>query len=947
LAIDSGRVVSTDRLFEDLWGGELPLAGVNALQGLVSKLRRVLGRPELVVHDGGGYRLDLPHHALDFAEFERLSACGHGALMAGDPTQAVALLDEALRLWRGPALVDFAYEELAQATISRLVETRATVLEDRTDASIALGLHAAVIGEIESLIIEYPLRERLRASLMLALYRAGRQTEALRAYQDGRAMLNDELGLEPGVELRRLEAAILAQDPSVDVPAHPPARPMEQRSRTNIAPPLTPLVGRAEELGAIAALVRDRRMVTLIGPGGVGKTRLAVETARASTTSYTSGAWMVELAPLPDETSVAAAIVSALGAGHPMTPPLSRLLEYLAGKELLLVLDNCEHVIGAAARITAELLGACPGLRVLATSREALGVPGEAVWPTPPLQPTEAVMLFVERATSADATFTLDPDAEPVVADICGRLDGLPLAVELAAARARAFGVEGIAGRLDDRFRLLTGGARTALPRQQTLRAVVDWSYDLLFDDERRLFDRLSVFAGSCTLAAAEAVCAGEGLPVVEVGTTLGKLVDKSLVVARRHGISVRYGLLQTLALYGRERLVAAGEFDSVRDRHAAHFAELAGHGAAAQRGDRQADWVGEVRADLDNFRSALAWTIERGDTARALTLAGGLGWFWWCDGGVGEGAAWLEAALALAGPAPAATRAVALTWSAYLGVSGGKAEAFGARSRDALEIAAGADPMTDGTTAFLIGVLDVARGDLDRAAQLFERARRAYASVDNEWARAAATFSEGRALWLTQQTGEAGPRLQEAAEGLRRCGDRIGAAMCLRVVAEVAEAEQDFETAAEAFRTALATATDFGLNGFAAMLATRVGDMALLLGDDEEAEVRWAGLWPSGASCASLPSSPWPSTAWPCCACVRATCPKRRQRRRRRSSCTARAMCPPASCSPSPRLGSLPSVAATPTGRSRGTARRWRLRPGWVTSARSPPGSPGSQGPP
>jgi DNA-binding SARP family transcriptional activator len=356
LAVDVGRVVPADRLFEDLYGEEPPQSPANALQGLVSKLRRVLGRPGVIANLGGGYTLELEPDAVDLVAFEWLASRGRGAHAAGDSERALTLFDEAMALWRGPALVDFAYEEFAQPTIARMVEARAAMLEDRLDSCLALGRHHALVSELEALVAENPLRERLRGQLMLALYRAGRQAEALRAYQAARAVLNEELGVDPGGDLRRLEAAILAQDASLDIPQPVPSGPVvAARRRTNIGAPLTSLVGRAAELGRLQDLLAGRRLVTLIGPGGAGKTRLAVEAARASMPAFAAGAWIAELAAIGDPSAVAGVIVAALDAADPATAPLTRLVDYLGDKSLLLVLDNCEHVIGEACRVVAEL----------------------------------------------------------------------------------------------------------------------------------------------------------------------------------------------------------------------------------------------------------------------------------------------------------------------------------------------------------------------------------------------------------------------------------------------------------------------------------------------------------------------------------------------------------------------------------------------------------------
>jgi len=840
LAIDVGRVVPADQLFDDLYGEELPQSAANALQGLVSKLRRILGRPQAIVNRGGGYALEIEPGSVDLVMFDRLSSAGRDAQQRDDHALALASFDEALGLWRGPALMDFTYEEFAQVTIGRTAEARVTVFEDRVDSLLALGRHHEAISEVESLVAEHPLRERLRAQLMLALYRAGRQAEALRAYQAARTVLNDELGVEPGLELRRLEAAILAHDTSLEAPRPAPAQPVgAARRRGNIGAPLTTLIGRGEELAALRQLVGERRLVTLTGPGGVGKTRLAVEVARLSGPAFAAGAWLAELAPISDPSAVAAAIVTALDASDPTTPPMARLVDYLSDKGLLLVVDNCEHVVDEAARVVAELLAGCPEMRVLATSREPLNVPGELVWATPPLGLGDAVELFTERASSADPAYLRDERAERAAAGICARLDGLPLALELAAARARVFDVEAILERLDDRFRLLTGGTRTALPRHQTLRAVVDWSYDLLFDDERRVFERLSVFSGPCSLAAAQAVCADDDLPADDVGDALARLVDKSLVIADKDARGSRYRCLQTLTEYGRERLVDSGSAGAVRTRYVAHYLALAERGRQALRGDGQREWVLTVRADLDNFRTATAWAVEQGDAQAAQALAGGLGWFAWVEGGVVEGLGRLEAALAVPGPVDADTRATALARAAFLAWLAGRAEVYGRRRDDALAAMDHAEPLTQAACAMLLADLADGRGARDEALARYEDVERWLAGVEEPWARATRLSATGQRLRLQGRFTEARPVLADAAGDLASIGDRMNAAVCQRFLANLAELTGDYDAAGAALCAALAVPTDLGFDGVATMLSGRLGIAALLRGDYADAEAR------------------------------------------------------------------------------------------------------------
>ncbi len=610
LALAQGRAVPAEQLLEDVWSGE-QIPARNNLQVHVSRLRRVLG-DDRITTQGGGYALDLPRDAIDVARFDRLAAEGRAALHAGDAEVASRTLAEALQLWRGAALADFVDEQFARPVITRLEESRLVAIEDRIEADLVLGRHAALVGEVEALLIEHSLRERLWAELMTALYRSGRQGEALRAYQRARTVLADELGIDPGPELQRLERSVLAQDPSLSAPVTPSdAGASPAGAPTNLPAPTSALVGRAAEIDATVNLVHHHRLVTIVGPGGVGKTRLAIEIGRTFLGQFRDGVWVIDLAPVGDPSDVATAVAAALGvetevgAGAASTT-LERLSEFLSGREALLVFDNCEHVVGESARITDQLLARCGALHVLATSREPLMIAGEALWPLAPLDLEDATELFVTRARAAAPAFGLDDDAGEqtarVVRAICERLDGLPLAIELAAARMRAFTPGDLLARLEDRFRLLTGGSRTAFPRQQTMRAVVDWSYDLLFDDERRVFERVSVFAGAFTITAAEAVCADDVIRADAVAGLLARLVDKSLVVPANLGEQVRFRLLQTLAQYGRERLVASGDGDAVGARHAHHLVRLLEVPDGVHGADT-GSWFRKVGESIDDIR--------------------------------------------------------------------------------------------------------------------------------------------------------------------------------------------------------------------------------------------------------------------------------------------------------------------------------------------------------
>ncbi|MFE7135819.1 ATP-binding protein, partial [Streptomyces sp. NPDC057638] len=634
-----------------VWGeGRLPRPADEgaALQALVGRLRRTLG-PEAVQLTPGGYRLAADREDVDLYRFDRLTTQGVAALAAGRPADAVPLLDEALALWGGTALADLP-DGSDDPLVVRAERRRAEARRARLGADIALGRADTVLAEVTALAATEPLDEPLQALRIRALAASGRPAEALQAYEEIRVRLADRLGTDPGEELRALYGALLTP---------PPVPP----SRGNLRAPLTSFVGREDDLADLAAALREHRLVTLIGPGGAGKTRLALETAATvSPGAWPDGVWAAELAPVRDADGVPETVLTALGAREQhlrlattepaARPPLDRLVEHCARRTMLLVLDNCEHLVGPAADLVDTLLTRCPGVRVLATSREPLGVPGEFLSGVGPLPPRTALRLLADRGAAARPGFRTedDPDA---CAEICRRLDGLPLALELAAARLRVLTARQIADRLDDRFRLLTTGSRTVLPRQQTLRAVVDWSWDLLDDAERTVLRRLSVFSGGCALPQAEEVCGSGPLAARDVLAALAALVDKSLVVATPHGDDgMRYGLLETVAEYAAERLTEAGEHDTMAVRHLRAYRELARTGEPELRGPRQRAWMDRLEREHDNIRAALRTSVDHAEEQEGLCLILSLHWFWQQRGHQQDVHIWSSAVAAL-GPDP------------------------------------------------------------------------------------------------------------------------------------------------------------------------------------------------------------------------------------------------------------------------------------------------------
>lgn len=648
LVIHAGEARSADLLIEAVWGPSPPPSAGKLLQMYISQLRKALPAPARIRTHGSGYALELEDELLDAARFERLLSEGRAASRAGNPALAASLLRRALGLWRGEAYSDFAYEEFARGEADRLEEQRLEAVEERIDAELALGRHVEVLPELRSLATGHPARERLQAQAMLALYRGGRQSEALDFYNDARARLLDELGLEPSAELRQLQRRILEQDPELAAAAAADAEP------STLPSPPNRLLGRRRELIELRELLRrdQVRLLVLTGAGGSGKTRLALEVAHEAAPSFANGVALADLAPVRDPALVVATIARALGITDDSNKaPLETLAAALRGRELLLVVDNAEHVRAAAPSFV-ELLARAPRLTLLVTSRVVLHLSGEHVYPVEPLAAEPAVALFLERACDAEPRFRPDAADESAIRRICERLDGLPLAIELAASRVRTLSPAELLHGLDPRLPLLTGGPRDLPARQQTLRATLQWSSDLLDAEEQRDLAGLAVFAGGCTLEAAEAVC----------GTTperLSSLLDANLLLRIATGNRSRYSMLETIREYAAERLAARTDADALRRRHAEYFLEL------AQSANLSTESRGEQRhrlvvADQANLRAAIDWAAAVDDVGLALQLAVALENFWTTNDPF-EGMRRFETLLTAAGDAALPLRARAL----------------------------------------------------------------------------------------------------------------------------------------------------------------------------------------------------------------------------------------------------------------------------------------------
>ncbi|MDQ7808681.1 BTAD domain-containing putative transcriptional regulator [Amycolatopsis sp. A133] len=678
LALAGGRAVEPGVLVDAVWGEEPPSGPASALQTLVSRLRRAL-TPDgaaggVLVQVAGGYRLAVEPADVDAVRFEQLAATGREQLRAGDAEAACAALAEAVALWGEHAGAEPAVVAAVAPTVAtRLARLSVEAVADLAGAELALGRAEAAAARLTGLLAEHPVHERAAALLMDALAAQGRQAEALAGYERVRQALADVLGADPGTALRERHLRLLR--PAEPVPDTPAAEP--RRSRPSPLPaPLTSFIGRDDDLARIGALLAAGRLVTVVGPGGAGKTRLALEAARRHGRGYRDGVRLVDLAAVTEPAKIATAVLAGIGLRsgalfdarrRPEGAELDVLLGELGGRESLLLLDNCEHLIDAVAHLVATLLPRCPGLRVLATSREPLAVDGEALVPLASLalpapedgveqaRTAAAVRLFTERAAAVRPGFDVGETTLPDIVRVVRGLDGLPLALELAAARLRTLSLPELAGGLADRFRLLTTGSRTAPARHRTLRAVIAWSWDLLDEHERTVADRISVLPGGVTAASAAAVCAGTAVPAAGIPDLLAALVDRSLLqLAPGTG---RYRMLETIREYGIDRLTAAGELGTARDLAAVHFAELMARHDPELRGPGQLRAMETIGAEYDNTLAALRHRCATHDAAGAITLALSLTWYWQMFGRHSDADHWLGEALAVPGGGPTPER--------------------------------------------------------------------------------------------------------------------------------------------------------------------------------------------------------------------------------------------------------------------------------------------------
>src|SRR5215472_1069463 len=834
LALEPGRVVPKATLIDWIWGEYPPFDAANALQRLASRLRKAL--PDgLVEGQTGGYRLTVEPGAVDAVRFESLIRQARNT----DSPRRARLLREALAVWRGAAMQDVDLQESAafDAAVTRLEGLRLTAMEDRFDAEVGLGHGVELIAELTDAVAAHPVRERLVAALMRALVAAGRDTEALLAYERAREALADALGVDPSPELSALHVALLRGE----------LGRREEKRKTNVRAELTSFVGRDADVAAVRELVAEHRLTTLIGPGGSGKTRLATETARTLLGNMPDGAWLVELAAISADGDVAQATLAGLGLRDALLGAASngeltdRLIAAIRDREALLILDNCEHVIEQAAVFAHRALGECRRLRILSTSREPLGITGEALWPVAPLalphedagpgeiESSPAVQLLRDRAGAVRKDLALDARMLATMARVCRALDGMPLAIELAAARLRTMSIDQLADGLGDRFRLLTGGSRTALPRHKTLRAVVDWSWELLTDAERMVLRRVSVFSGGASLEAAERVCAGAAVEQEHVLELLTSLTEKSLMLTGGNG-APSYRMIGTIKEYAAHRLAEAGEADLARSAHLAYFTELTEKAEPHLRRAEQLEWLATLEAEQDNIGAAMRGALATGDTQAAMRLAAAAGFYWWLSGHKAEGFELISAATKMPGEVTDDIRAMVYAL-VVLFVTSGRAG-----QHQVEEWIRKAHRLSQGSQ----GRYPVLRlvAPLERMLQGPDAALPAFESLlddEDPWVRALARVHLGKMRIALGQGGrDADAYLERALAEFRALGERFGIWFALTELADRIATRGEFAAACEHYEQAISVVTELGAIEDVIRMRSRQPQLYWLLGDQD-----------------------------------------------------------------------------------------------------------------
>jgi predicted ATPase/DNA-binding SARP family transcriptional activator len=850
LALRRGQVVSVEEAIDALWGEELPAAPRNAVQHHVGRLRAALGA-ETIAASADGYAL--ANAWVDALRFEDLLGRARIAVREGDARAAADSVARALKLWRGPPLLGLTDMPWFSAEARRLEALRGDLLEEQFEAALALDEHREIVSPLQSAVKENPVRERLWGQLMLALYRSGRQAEALETFQEARRVLLEQTGLDPGPELRRLQASILAHDPAIAAVSGRPRR------RGNLPTPATSFVDRERELEEVVTLLREHRLVTLLGPPGVGKSRLALEALRAFESELGDGAWIVELARAGESEDIVRLVAQALDAHG--SDPLTRVIARLRDGDATLLLDACEHARAEAARIISAILGECPQVRVLATSREVLRVSGEARVALDPLPFAEdeprspAVQLFAARARAARPDFELTDEATGLVAEIARRVDGLPLAIELAAARVNVLGLAELLSMVDRRLPLLDDQPRPD-PMRTAVRGLVEWSYDLLHRDEKTLLHQLAVHRGGASLPSLIAVGSCHGLDEATITYLLGTLVDKSIVSVSFPAGEARYDLLDTVRDYALERLSEIGGLAAARQAHAEYFATLAEAGRPGLRGRDWQAWTLRLSLENDNLWSALTYARDTPAPDIAIRLGASLGWYFSFSERVSEGRRFLELARDVAGDVDVpGLRMVLLASICFLATEELDLEAAIEAGEGALELASDArDARETAEVRALLSIPLAQAGASDRAAKLADEAKAASEAAGDHWGAAVASIVGAEAAAVAGDVSTVAALSADAARHSKAIGFLPGLLPATMLEAWAAEQRGDARAAAEVYRRVFELANETRFVDHAAFALARLGSAALADRDSRQAEK----LFRRALAAADAAHAPW-----------------------------------------------------------------------------------------
>jgi predicted ATPase/DNA-binding SARP family transcriptional activator len=838
-----------------LWPDGTP--SPNALQATMSKLRKAVA-PMAIDTSGAAYTLDLGGGEIDAHRFERLVTAGREAAAAARHDEATVHCDEALSLWRGTPFADIVDCSVGQAPSARLQSLRQAAITTRLECGLSVGRVDSVAAELEALVVTEPLVERWWELMMIARYRQDRQADALQAFQQVRVILADELGLDPGPELRELEAKILRHDDSLGPSSRAtftgtaPRRAEYGRS-DNLPRRLSSFIGREGHIRSLLQLLPAWQLVSVVGPGGAGKTSLAVEVARRMVRNGGPvRVVLIELSSVPRGGDVAAAVASAFGIGDAdLRNPgrhatvMDRIVDTIGEARTLLVLDNCEHVVEGAAQLAAAILGQCPAVTILATSRQGLSVGGEQLWAIPPLTAEESLELLIARATSAGVGDVVADESVDLAAQLIERLDGLPLAIELAAARLRSMTLADLIARIDDRFALLSVGERTAEPRQQTLRNLVDWSHELLDDKEQRVFRRLGVFSGGATLDAIETVCADSvdaefesRVSSQDLAIIVGQLVDKSLVIADRTTTGVRFRMLQTLADYAMEQLVRSGEAEWAGHRHTQYFAGVVATAERRLLGGEQRQCIEQLRTEWANIASAVDHALAVDDADIAVRLVAPLGWYFFMTDETAVGVEWLQAVLACTGPSDPRLRSLALASYAFLAATGPDPVSAAVVAEQAMSMLDRfEDPLTETFVTGLYVMCQLFLGRFDACREALPLTEAAAERCADRWTTAMVALVRAEVANLAANPSDVEREMRSAADGFAAVGDTFSYSICVAHQADLAEARGDYDRAVRMLEESFVAAERVGFSMRGLATRSRLGNLEILRGNLSLAE--------------------------------------------------------------------------------------------------------------